>query len=109
MQAAAPASAALRRLWQDPWASPLAQQQFAGFASEAGGKGTAGDEGRAAAAEDAGTSGSEEEQPTVEQLTADLQEREKAIEELQTKVGVACARSCMRRLQAARKCGARRS
>lgn len=100
------AGAALQRLlWREPWASPLAvraaaqqhhhQQHLARFASDAKpGSGDADADADAAAAssskggeagdEAAGSSG--DEAPTVEQLTAELQEREKAVEELQAKV-----------------------
>ena len=83
LQAVVPTSAVLRKLWQEPWTSPLVRSQFAGFAdSAAGGKQDSSSgraAGEAAAGEGAGSSGSEAE----EQLTV---EREQAVEELQTKV-----------------------
>jgi hypothetical protein len=79
-------------LWRQQWASPLVQLQFAGYADSAAGgskenqETTSDTEGAAAAADSARPSGAEaEEQPTVEQLAAELREREKAVEELQAK------------------------
>jgi hypothetical protein len=111
MQAATPeatlaaTATAVQQLWRGaaaPWGPaslPLqqrgTQQHARGFAAEAGkrasgGKEVGGDDAAAAAAAESSSggegAGADEEQPTVEQLTAELQEREKAVEELQTKV-----------------------
>jgi hypothetical protein len=78
-QAAAPASAALQRLAREPWAaSPLRSR---GYAAAGGGGGRDAD----AEAGGSGSAAEGDEAPTVEQLTAELQEREKAVEELQSK------------------------
>ncbi|KAI8477514.1 MAG: mitochondrial grpE-type co-chaperone of the HSP70 system [Monoraphidium minutum] len=91
--AAAPASAAVQRTWQEPWAPPLLRAHAAGYADSAGPGGGKQEQQHAGApagdgaAEGAGTSGSEgEDALSVEQLTAELQDREKAVEELQSKV-----------------------
>lgn len=95
LRGAAPLSAAVQNLWQQPWTASLLQQQLAGFASQASGSasaaGTADDKeatAEASASEGAneGAPEDEEDQPTVEHLTAELRAREKAVEELQGKV-----------------------
>jgi hypothetical protein len=104
---AAAAATAVRRAaaWRAPapapcWAAagsqPVAQWRRAGGRGFASGGGAGGEAGAAAGGGDAeaagarggeaGGSGSDEDAPTVESLTAELQEREKAVEELQTKV-----------------------
>jgi len=104
-QAAAPAlAAAMQRLLCSGAASQspplprhhqqpqLQHQQQRGFAAKGGGDGTsASSSSTAAAGGEASGSGDEgapdqELQPTVEQLTAELREREQAVEELQGKV-----------------------
>jgi hypothetical protein len=82
----AASAAALLRLHPAWWPS-AAPQQRACYVDDAAGKAEAEAEAAASASAAGSNGGSDAEAPTVEQLTAELREREKSVEELQAKVG----------------------